>query len=83
MSLTRERNEVFEPVRGLALRPLFVGRRRYDIPATSRAVHPSGERLAYVQDAAGRVYVLTASGEVEVPAELAQQLAAEFFPTMG
>ncbi|GAA3743905.1 hypothetical protein GCM10022239_19160 [Leifsonia bigeumensis] len=78
--MTRERDQRFDVVAGLNPRPLWVDKRRYDIPATSRAVFPSGERLAYLLDAAGRVYVLTESGDVECPPELAERLRAEFFP---
>lgn len=77
MTVTETR---FEAVGGVASRPLFVNRRRYDVPPTSRAVFPSGEPVAYLLDAANRVFVLTGSGDVEAPDDLAAQIRAEFFP---
>lgn len=75
---------VGEPTIQRGPKPLWIGRRRYGIPAGSRVAHVQGGGLAYVLEDSGRLCALTAAGQVySIPAPIAQLVVARYFESSG
>lgn len=59
-------------------KPVRVGKTTFGVPMGSQVAHAQGERLAYVLTG-GTLFVLTESGEVEIPPQLRHELASRYF----